>query len=81
MKRISSLAPRRRMTRPNPEAASEQRHPAVPSQQGSGKDLLLRHPNFVAKLPNARRDTIPPTCEASALTAELTALKHLSYTI
>ena len=37
------------------------------------KDLLLRHPNFVAKSIDASFETSPLACEASALTTELTA--------
>ena len=43
------------------------------------KDLLLRHPNFVAKSPNARRELSPLACEASALTTELTAQNHFYF--
>ena len=39
----------------------------------SEKDLLLRHPNFVAKSADASFEPPPLACEASALTTELTA--------
>ncbi len=37
------------------------------------KDLLLRHPNFVAKSVDVSFGPPPLACEASALTTELTA--------
>jgi len=39
----------------------------------SEKDLLLRHPNFVAKPTTTSFEPPPLACEASALTTELTA--------
>ena len=45
-------------------------------KQGDEKDLLLRHPNFVAKSKNRSFETPPLACEASALTTELTALER-----
>ena len=45
----------------------------------SEEDLLLRHPNFVAKLPDASFEAPPLACEASTLTTELTALNHIYF--
>ena len=53
--------------------ANGQGQPVMWSEQGSEKDLLLRHPNFVAKPTNASFEPPPLACEASALSAELTA--------
>ena len=76
MKRTGQVLPSRRMKMQNLKAAHEQRQPALRSKQSGNKDLLLRHPNFVAKSPNARRELSPLACEASALTTELIAPKH-----
>ena len=46
------------------------------TKQNSYRHLLLRHPNFVAKSKNLRREAKPLACEASVLTAELTAPNH-----
>ena len=40
----------------------------TPKSRSKTKDLLLRHPNFVAKLPAVSFETSPLACEASALT-------------
>ena len=42
-------------------------------RQEPAGDLLLRHPNFVAKSPDATLETRALACEASALTTEPTA--------
>ena len=44
------------------------------------KDLLLRYPNFVAKSPELSFEQTPLTCEASALTTELTAQNQTYFT-
>ena len=77
MKRTGQVLPSRRMEIQNLKAAHEQGQPALRSKQGVKKDLLLRHPNFVAKLPNAKREPPPLACEASALTTELTAPNYI----
>ena len=45
-------------------------------KQGDERDLLLRHPNFVAKSRDRSFEASPLACEASALTTELTALEY-----
>ncbi len=54
-------------------APKEQGQRVVRSRQAGKKHLLLRHHNFVAKSPNARREVSPLACEASTLTTELIA--------
>jgi len=49
----------------NLKAAYEQGQPALRSKQGSKKDLLLRHPNFVAKSKDPSFETQPLACEGS----------------
>ena len=73
MKRTGQVLPSRRMKMQNLKAAHEQGQPALRSKQGGKKDLLLRHPNFVAKSTDASFETPPLACEASALTTELIA--------
>ena len=77
MKRTGQVVPSRRMKIQNLKAAHEQRQPALPSKQAGKRDLLLRHPNFVAKSTDARREPRALACEASALTTELTARNHI----
>ena len=79
MKRTGQVLPSRRMKIQNLKVAHEEGQPVLRSKQGGKKDLLLRHPNFVAKSPNARREPSPLACEASALTAELTAQNHIYF--
>ena len=81
MKRTGQVLPSRRMKMQNLTVAHEQRQPALQSKQGSEKDLLFRHPNFVAKSPNARREQSPLAYEAAALTTELTAPNRALYTL
>ena len=76
MKRTGQILPGRRMKIQNLMAPKEQGQRVVRSRQAGKKHLLLRHPNFVAKSPNARRELSPLACEASALTTELIAPKH-----
>ena len=78
MKRTGQVLPSRRMKMQNLKAAHEQRQPALRSKQGGKKDLLLRHPNFVAKSTDASFEISPLACEASALTTELTAPNRVS---
>ena len=73
MKRTGQALPSRRMKIQNLKAAHEQGQPALRSKQGGKKDLLLRHPNFVAKSKDPSFEPPPLACEASALTTELTA--------
>jgi hypothetical protein len=63
MKRTGQVLPSRRIKIQNLKAAHEQGQPALWNKQGGKKDLLLRHPNFVAKSPNARREPSPLACE------------------
>ena len=51
------------------------------NDNNSEKDLLLRHPNFVAKSSSLSFEATAPECEAGALTTELTAPvgRHLLY--
>ena len=49
----------------NLKAAYEQGQPALRSKQGGKKDLLLRHPNFVAKSTDASFEQSPLACEGS----------------
>ena len=79
MKRMGQVLPSRRMKIQNLKAAHEQGQPALRSKQGGKKDLLLRHPNFVAKSTDASFETPPFACEASALTTELTAPNHIYF--
>ena len=48
----------------NLNAVNEQGQPQVWGKQSGGKDLLLRHPNFVAKSINASFESPPLACEA-----------------
>ncbi|MCK4369068.1 MAG: hypothetical protein KAV68_05325 [Dehalococcoidales bacterium] len=73
MKRTGQVLPSRRMKMQNLKAAHEQRQPALRNKQGVKEDLLLRHPNFVAKSKDPSFEPPPLACEASALTTELTA--------
>ena len=73
MKRTGQVLSGRRMKMQNLKVEHEQREPTLRSKEGGNRDLLLRHPNFVAKSQNARRELSPLACEASALTTELTA--------
>ena len=73
MKRTGQVLPSRRMKMQNLKATHEERQPTLRSKQGGKKDLLLRHPNFVAKSTDASFETPHLACEASALTTELTA--------
>ena len=77
MKRTGQVLPSRRMKIQNLKAAHKQKQPALRSNQGGQKDLLLRHPNFVAKSTDASFETSPLACEASALSTELTALNRI----
>ena len=43
------------------------------------KDLLLRDPNFVSNSGDSSFERRPLACEASALTAELTALNYFHF--
>ena len=79
MKRTGQVLPSRRMKIQNLKAAHEQRQPALQSKQGVKKDLLLHHPNFVAKSVDASFEPPPLACEASALTTELTARNHIYF--
>ncbi len=65
MKRTGQVLPSRRMKMQNLKAAHEQKQPALRSKQGGQKDLLLRHPNFVAKSTDASFETQPLVCEGS----------------
>ncbi len=73
MKRPGQVLPGRRMKVQNHKVAHEQREPTLWSNEDNNIHLLLRHPNFVAKSQNAKRELSPLACEASALTTELTA--------
>ena len=64
MKRTRQVLPSRRMKMQNQKAAHEQRQPALRSKQGVKKDLLLRHPNFVAKSKDPNSEPPPLACEA-----------------
>ncbi len=80
MKRTGQVLPSRRMKMQNLKAAHEQKQPALRSKQGGQKDLLLRHPNFVAKSKKPSFESPPLACEASALTTEPTAPNHIYFT-
>jgi len=79
MKRTGQVLPSRRMKMQNLKAAHEQKQPALRSKQGGQKDLLLRHPNFVAKSKDPSFEPPPLACEASALTTELIAQNHIYF--
>jgi hypothetical protein len=81
MKRTGQAISTKRMKIQNLTAANKEKQPPVGrSKQGSKKDLLLRHPNFVAKSTDASFEAPPLACEASALTTELTAQNQLYFT-
>jgi hypothetical protein len=81
MKRTGQVLSTKRMKIQNRKAANEQEQPVVGrSKQRKGKDLLLRHPNFVAKSTDASFEPPPLACEASALTTELTAQNCIYFT-
>ena len=73
MKRTGQVLPSRRMKMQNLKAAPEQEQLKLRSKQSGNKDLLLRHPNFIAKSKDPGFESPPLACEASALTTELTA--------
>jgi len=73
MKRISQPPARKRMKVEEPIGANTLRHLVIHNKLGNKKDLLLRHPNFVAKSKDPSFEPPPLACEASALTTELTA--------
>ena len=73
MKRRRQIPSSKRMELGDLMATNEQHQPVMWTEQGSEKDLLLRHPNFVAKSTDASFEPSPLACEASALTTELTA--------
>jgi len=79
MKRISQPPARKRMKVEDLMATNEQGHPVMGSKQGSEKDLLLRHPNFVAESRDSSFEPPPLACEASALTTELTAQNRIYF--
>ncbi len=76
MKRRGQVPPSKRMKVEDLIASNEQGQPVMWGKQGSEKDLLLRHPNFVAKSTDASFEPSPLACEASTLTTELTAPNH-----
>ena len=80
MKRTGQVLPSRRMKMQNLKAAHEQKQPALRSKQGGQKDLLLRHPNFVAKSKDPSFELPPLACETSALTTELIAPNRIYFT-
>ena len=73
MKRRGQVPPSKRMEVEDLMATNEQQQPVMCTEQASEKDLLLRHPNFVAKSAGPSFEPPPLACEASALTTELTA--------
>ena len=73
MKRISQPPTRKGMKVEELIGANALRHLAMYNKPSNEKDLLLCHPNFVAKLKDPSFEAPPLACEASALTAELTA--------
>ena len=79
MKRTGRVPLSKRMKAEDLMAANGQGQPVMWSEQGSEKDLLLRHPNFVAKPTNASFEPPPLVCEASALSAELTAPNRIYF--
>ncbi len=64
MKRTGQVLPSRRMKIQNLKAAHEQKQPALRSKQGGQKDLLLRHPDFVAKSKDPSFEPPPLACKA-----------------
>ena len=80
MKKTGQVLPSRRMKIQNLKAAHEEGQPVLRSKQGGKKDLLLRHPNFVSGRRTISFEAPPLACEASALTTELTAQKHIYFT-
>jgi len=73
MKRISQPPAWKRMKVGELIGANTLRHLVIHNKLDNGKDLLLRHPNFVAKSKDPSFEPPPLACEASALTTELTA--------
>ncbi len=73
MKRTGQVPLSKRMKVEDLRVTNEQEHPAMWGKQGSEKDLLLRHPNFVANSKGPSFEAPPLACEASALTTELIA--------
>ncbi|MFC1902511.1 hypothetical protein ACFLX4_00375 [Chloroflexota bacterium] len=65
MKRTGRVLSGGRMKIQNPKAARRQRQPASRGKRSGNRDLLLRHPNFEAKSPDARREPSSLVCEAS----------------
>ena len=76
MKRIARMLSGQGLERGAPQRPRDRRQLVLPGKQSSKKDLLLRHPSFVAKSTDASFETPPLACEASALTTELTAQNH-----
>jgi hypothetical protein len=67
MKRTGQIVSTKRMKIQNLTAANKEKQPPVGrSKQGSKKDLLLRHPNFVAKSTDASFEPPSLACEAGA---------------
>ena len=66
--KITQVSSSKRMKVKNLMAADEPGQPIFQRKQGGEKDLLLCHPNFVAKSTDASFETSPLACEASALT-------------
>jgi len=65
MKRTGQVLPSRRMKIQNLKAAHQIGQPALWNKQSGKKNLLLRHPNFVAKSTDASFETQPLACEGS----------------
>jgi len=73
MKRITPMLSGQGLERGARQRPRHRKHLVLPGKQSNKNDLLLRHPNFVAKSTDASFETQPLACEASALTTELTA--------
>jgi len=65
MKRTGQVLPSRRMKIQNLKAVHQIGQPALWNKQIGKKNLLLRHPNFVAKSTDASFETQPLACEGS----------------
>jgi len=77
MKRTEQVLPSRRMQIQNLEVVHKQGQPALRSKQDSKKDLMLRHPNFVAKSPNARREPSALACETGLPQVKMLRTGHI----
>ncbi len=77
MKRTGQLLSCRRMKIQSLNVAHEQGQPALRSKQGGKKDLLLRHPNFVAKSTDASFERPFLTCETGVPQVKMNRTEYI----